>query len=494
MNAGPRPPSSIRTSAAFTIGSNALQFGIQFISSVIIARLLSPDEMGVFSIAMAAYGLVFAFQNTGVIQYLVSQEELTPSKIGTTIGMNALQSLAFAATLIALSFGVAWILSDARIVPAVSLLAVSALLTPMIQIPVGLMQRAMRFDSLFVINVASTTVNAGVAVACAMYGLSYASLAWGSIAGSLVSGSIGCALCWRQLLVAPTLEHWREYWRFGLSMLSIVIITNLCSRSSIIVLGKLTSVATVGYFGRATGIVEMVQYGLIEPLSRLVLPTLSEHKRRGEAFGKTYLRVANVITAVSWASFAGLAVLAEPLITLVYGPTWLPAAPALVLLCAARMLIEFSSCSIEVMVASDRLAAMPRLAAVKSVAGLAAFSIGATFGLVWASAGRVLESALSSILYLPQIRSATGVRQVELGSVWLFNFVATLAAIAPALGWMIAFDWPSELPILTLLALIASGVACWLIVLFLFKHEIWMQIRQVLNAPVLNRLVGNRLK
>ncbi|WP_372617616.1 oligosaccharide flippase family protein [Falsiroseomonas sp.] len=480
MSGGPTSPGqSIRVSAFFTVGGSALQFSILFFGSVIIARLLTPEEMGVFAIAVTANGLVFALQNTGVSQYIVAEQTLSARRLGALLTLQALQSAAMAAVLVLLSFALAEILDEPRVVPAISLLSVATLLGPWELVAGGLLQREMRFGRLFVISVSKAVVTTAVAIVAAANGFSYASLALGTVAGAAAGSALGLAFCWRRIRVRPNLEGWRHYWRFGSAMLGITAVTNLCSRTGIIVLGRLTDMASVGLFSRAAGITEMVQLGVMEPLGRLVLPTLAAQRRAGSDLSRTYLRAAAVITALNWAAFGGVAVLADPLIALIYGPTWLPAAPVLVWLCIARMLVELVVSPIELMVATERLHLLTRVLCVRSVIGLAAFSAGAWVGLEWAAAGRALEAWVGVCLTLPLVRAAAGVTLGELSRVWGVSLIAAATAVAPSATWMQMQGWPSEVAPQILAALILVGALGWLLVLFAFGHEIWGQVRQM---------------
>lgn len=474
------PRRSIRASAGLTVGANLLQFGILFVASVIIARLLTPDELGVFAIAMAANGLIFAFQNTGVAQFITAQEDLPPRRLGAILAMQGLQSLAMAAALLVAAHLLALLLDEPRLVPAIGILAIAAILAPVEMVANGLFQREMRFDKALVLIVGKAVTNAVVSIACALHGLSYASLSWGTVAGAAIGLVLAALLGGRRLVVPLNLDGWRDYWRFGSAMLSIVAVTNLCNRAALILLGRITDMASVGLFSRAMGMAEMIQSGLTDPLARLVLPTLAERNRISAEFRQAYLRALAVMTAVSWAAFGGLAVLAAPVIALVYGSPWLPAAPLLVWLCLARMLMDIVPCYVEVMVAAGRLPLLARPLQVRAVTGLVAFTLGAWFGLSEAAMARAAEAALGVALTLPLVRAAAGIGLGELARHWAASLAAAAAATAPAALWMQAHGWPSEVAPATLLGLVAAGVCGWLLVLALTGHEIWAQLRQLL--------------
>lgn len=467
----------MRASAGLTIGANLLQFGILFVASVIIARLLTPDELGVFAIAMAANGLIFAFQNTGVGQYIIAQDTLSPRRLGAILTIQSLQSAAMAAALLVAAHLLAALLEEPRLVPAIGILAIAAIIAPAEMMASGLFQREMRFDKALVLVAGKSLANAAVSIACALHGLSYASLSWGAVGGAATGLVLAVLLCGRRLAVPPNLDGWRDYWRFGSAMLSIVAVTNFCSRIALILLGRITDMASVGLFSRATGMAEMIQYGLTDPLARLVLPALAERNRIPADFRAAYLRAMAVMTAVSWAAFAGLAVLAAPVIALVYGTPWLPAAPLLVWLCIARILMDIVPCYMEVMVAAGRLPQLARPLQARAIAGLAAFALGASFGLTEAAMARAAEAALGVVLTLPLVRAAAEIGMRDLLRIWGTSLAAALAAVAPAVAWMQAHGWPSQLAPGVLVGLVAAGAGAWLVVLALTRHEVWQQLQ-----------------
>lgn len=470
------PRRSIRAAAGLSVAANVSQFGILFVASVIIARLLTPDELGVFAIAMAANGLIFAFQNTGIYQYITAQQTMPPRRIGALLTIQSLQSAAMALVLLVAAWLLAWVMEEPRLLPAIGILAIAALLAPPEMVVTGLLQREMRFDRLFVLTTAKGLVNAGVGVAGALHGLSYASLSWGAVAAAATGCLLALLFGGRALRVRPNLEGWREYWRFGASMLSIVAVTNLCGRAAIMLLGKIGGMASVGLYSRATGVAEMVQFGILEPLGRLVLPTLAEQRRRNGELGPTYLRAAAVITAVNWAAFGGLAVLAAPTIALIYGEPWLPAAPVLVWLCLGRIVTELVACYTDILVAAGLLHRLHRPVAICAVLGLGAFAAGASIGLVEAAMARTLEAALLVLLVLPLVRMATGLGLGALGRCWALSAAAAGAAVAPSLIWMQMQGWPQTLPVVELGLLVGAGILGWLAVLLVGGHEIRTQL------------------
>ena len=114
------------------------------------------------------------------------------------------------------------------------------------------------------------------------------------------------------------------------------------------------------------------------------------------------------------------------MIALVYGETWLPAAPVLVWLCLGRMITEFSPCYMEVMVAAGQLQRLSGALRLRAAAGFCAFSIGACFGLQEAAMSRVLEGMLNALMVVPLVRAATGLGWGALGRCWGLSAAAAI--------------------------------------------------------------------
>ena len=81
-----------RTAIGFNITGGYLTLSLQFVSTMILARLLTPEEIGIFSAGFTIVALAQLFRDFGLNQYIIQEKELNETKIRTTFTLNLLMS------------------------------------------------------------------------------------------------------------------------------------------------------------------------------------------------------------------------------------------------------------------------------------------------------------------------------------------------------------------------------------------------------------------
>lgn len=467
---------SVRKSMAWSLTGSLGFFVIQFGASVIVARLLTPTEMGVYGVSLSALMLLTAFQNLGFQSFLVREGALADETIGTVLTMAMLQGAALSALLYLGAPLLAGFLDEPRITHALRILCLFALLSPVETIAGGLFQRQMRFDLSTVVGFVRVSSAAAIAVALAYRGYSYASLSWGASLGQALTTAVAVMFLGRELLRRPTLTRWRDVWGYGRNILVTTSLANLFSRLPDIVLGKLAGIATVGFYGRASGIVDAFNTGVLYGVHRVVLKALVASRDLTGRIDYVYLRTLRAATGLFWPMYAGLAVLSGPVIAMIYGPRWTAAAPVLALLCLAGIIQVSVMSRQEVLIATGRERELPKLEAIRGGVGLSLFTVGASYGLVPAAASRIGEALALHLSSIGRIREAADTTFRALYRCYGASALVTLAAVAPAATLMVRRHWSTQVAPAEMFAVIAAGALCWLAALFVTKHELRSEV------------------
>ena len=145
---------SVRGAAVWAMAGQYLSFAIQFVSSVIISRFfLTPEEVGLFSIAMAAALLVAVLQDFGLSRYISGLPSLDPEEIARCSSIALLFSLVVAGIIVALSLPMARLYAMPDLAPLLVIIGSSYLFLPLAVVPLALMARRMQFRAHFAVNV-----------------------------------------------------------------------------------------------------------------------------------------------------------------------------------------------------------------------------------------------------------------------------------------------------------------------------------------------------
>lgn len=477
---------SVRRSLGTMLAGNAGFFVIQFGASLVLARLLTPAEMGVYAASVAVVYVVTALTTVGLPGWLVRERELTPDKIGSVYALTLMQSALLGGGLLLLADPMGDLARDARVARSVEILALFAAVSPVTATLSGLLQRRMRFDLVTLIGLTNIAVSAGATIALAYAGWGWRSMPWGTGAGALTS--LALALVIQRGDRAPlSLRHARAILGFGSRLLAAALIVNAATRLPDILLTRASGAAATGLYSRGAGLVDVFTNTILRSFQRVMQSQFARDRDAGVGLGPGYARISRVVTGLFWPAFAVLGALASPVIGLLYGERWLAAAPVLAIIGGAAAVQMVVACRTEVLITVGRERELPRIEAVRGVIGVAMFAYAAQYGLVWAAATRVLDAAVAVALYAPGIARATGLGWRAMARAFARSAVVAVAAAAPAVAWMSVRGWPATLPVLELATVLAASGVAWLAALALTRHMLWEEMARA-GGPLRRRL------
>lgn len=473
---------TLRSSIAWTFLAQGLYFVIQYGGSVVLARLLSPKEMGVYAIALSTVGLVAMINQFSLNMYIVREERLTPEKFGTAITINAALNVVLAAAVFLASPLAGQYMHDDGVRRVMAVLALSPLLG-LFEFPAGtLAYRDQQFRALAAVQITKALVTTGATLYGAMHGWSYMSLAWGTLLGNLV----GCVMI---TTIARPLRHfrlslafWREALHFGSRMMTISTINGIAGRLPDFIMGRLLGLAALGIYGRASGMLSLIWDNLYSSTTRVLVPSLAECNRNGHSLRPLYQRALVMLTGLFWPAFGGLAVLAGPFIHLLYGDQWGEAAPVLSLLCIAHMIGIGLTMTREVFTIKGEINQQARIELLRGICAVALFYLGATQGLLVAAASRIAEIIVIATFYGPALARMTDMRLRNFTSAYLKSAKLLVATVVPPGVLMHLAGWRHDISFGYLMACFASGAGAWLAAVFLTRHPLDQEIIKVLQA------------
>lgn len=383
---------TLRKSLLINFAQNYGIIALQFTASIILARLLSPAEIGIFSVAATLIGLAQAVRDFGVGQYIIQEKELTPDRIRSAFSVI----LCLAVVLAAITAGLCNVAAEFYHEPGVRnvmlVLALNFLLIPFGQITLGYLQREMKFGAIAQVKIGSTLVNFAVSIGLAYLGFSYMSLALASLAGVATSALIANFHRPKEVPWTLGFKEIRRVLNFGSASVLTNVAGALAKGVSDLVLGRMISMTAVGLFSRASGLIEIFNQGVMNALWAVALPHFSKAARAGGDLKPDYLRSTALITGLAWPFFGVLALLAEPMVLLLYGPKWVEAVPLVKWICLAFWIIAPFYLFSSVLIA---------LGQVKKVMWIEILTLPVQFGIYIAAAttGNLETVALANVIY-----------------------------------------------------------------------------------------------
>lgn len=296
---------------------------LQFSSSLIISRLLSPKEIGVYSVAAAIIAIAQLFRNVGVANYLVSEKDLSHDKIRAAFGVQLVTSWVLALLVFAVSGPVAILYREEGVQRVMMIASISFLLAPFGGVTVTLLLREMRYRERAIVDISSAFVHATLSVSLAYAGFGYMSLAWAALGNTVTTVCLGALFRPVGMPWLPNFREAKNVLSFSIPTAGADILRYLRDATPELVIGRVIGFDAVAFLSRATGLIGLFNSVIGQAIYRVAFAYFPKEYRSGGNINSLFLKAEAYLCVTALPFFATLAVMAEPVIRLLFGDQWI---------------------------------------------------------------------------------------------------------------------------------------------------------------------------
>lgn len=459
---------NVRANFLIALFSSNAVLVINFIGSMFLARMLTPHEIGIFSVGYVFAGLLRTIREMGIGAYIVQEVELNTERFRTAFGISILLAAITGLLLAALAGPVGRFYDEPGITMVLYVVAGSFFLVPFGATTQSYLRREMRFKDIAVINTVSAIVQNASAILLAWQGQGFMSLAWSSLIG--IFATILCVVFYRPSTLPwlPSLAEWRRVLRFGSYVSGSSLVSYFNASLSDLVLGRVISMEAVALFNRARSLSELIGSILWQASNNVSLPYFSQAIREGQPVLPAFMRGTTLYTMLSVPICVVLAITAEPLVLFLYGEQWTASAPLLQLLCLATVAGAPATLTNQLLTALGEVKAQFVLDVQFLVFKLLAVLACAPLGLAAVAWAYCLSAMLSTALRMRKVFRLTGMSLRDVVDTQRHSIVpALLSGVGPLAIRYYAPD--STLVALVLSAL--SAIAGFAVAVFATRNQ-----------------------
>ena len=483
MTASMAAPSA-RRAVFYAFGQRYLAFVVQLTTSIILARLLTPEETGVFSLAAAAVAIGTILREFGTTDYVVSQKDISPEKLRAAYTVTVGFAWATAAVLFAAAYPLANHYQEPGLATVMHVLCLNFMLVPLGSTATALLTKSLRFDVLFWIQTISIIVGAAVTVGCAMVGLSSQSPAWGSVASIATTVVILFARNPRSVLMVPGLHDLQHVLRFGGTLTVARIVESIANRSPDFIVSGMLGFHSGGVLSKASSLNAGFYDFFASAVVRVATPVLAAARHGNAAVADGYRHAIVMMAAVQWVFFGLMGITAPELVLVLFGKQWLEAVPILQIGAVQGLLYAPFMLCIPLLTACGAAAAQLRINLIYGVVLVAALAIGCLHSLAAAAVLSVGAHLVRMALFSAATREQCGIstRSVVAG-LGPTAGVCAFAALC-AFGARFGMNAIGSTAWVTLAATVGAAIVAFLIAATAAKHPLISELRRLLAAII----------
>lgn len=298
---------------------------IGLVSTVILARLLTPADFGIVAMGSLVVGLLAVFSELGAWQHLMRTKDPGRDYYDTAWTVTLLQSLFVGAVVFLCAPYAAAFFHEPRVEEVIRWLSLSAVVGGFRNIGVINFRKDLEFDKDFKFELLLKFSAFVITISLAFYFRTYWALVFGVIGGSVVG------VIW-SYVVHPyrprlCLALWREFLTFSMWVTPAGIATFFNKRADTLIVGHIGSTAELGVYNVASELSGMATNEIIQPIGRALYPNYAKLKEDPEQLLAAFVGVLKTVAIICCSFGVGLALVAEDFVMLVLGDQWSSAVP-----------------------------------------------------------------------------------------------------------------------------------------------------------------------
>jgi O-antigen/teichoic acid export membrane protein len=465
---------SIYLSAADRYGSSF----ILLLTTAVLARLLTPEEFGVYTAIYALTALASTpSREFGGANYLIQRRTLSEENVRTAFTISLCMSVVFAALLLGLRDVAAWFYSQQGLKIGITAAALNFLLSPFSGTMSALLRREMAFGEIAGCNLTANVIVGVSSIALAALGYSF----MGPILGALVGHAalVGLFVARRpdMRVFRPCLKDARDVVGFGAYSSATAIINMFYLMSPQLILARVIDFAAVGLYGRAVAVTQIFDRLVLQVLSPVIMPLVSARTRAGDDLKRTYLDAIELITAVQWPSLLFTAIMAEPIVWILLGPAWAETVPLIRILCLASLAMFAACLTYPILVAVDRVRDT-LVASLISVPPSLLVIFGASFfGVRAVAASALLTLPFQALVALYFISRQLAISPAELCHAMFKSGIVTVCGAVGTMASVALNEFSLAVSMIGFFGAAAGGITGWCVGLVMTRHPLLVQIR-----------------
>lgn len=372
--------------------------GIGFISGIILARLLTPEDYGAIGMLTIFMLVAQSFIDSGFGSALIQKKQPTQDDYSTVFWFNLIMSIVlyfilfFAAPFIADFYHMS-ILSDVLRVQAL-ILIVSALSN----VQSNQLRKQFKFKKIAIVSLISSVFSLTVTIWLAYKGYGV----WSLVAQGLLLSTITSVIYWLTNRWYPKFifskESFKSLFSFGGYMFLMHLLNEIGNNIQGLLIGRAYSASTMGFYSKARGTEKLASNTITQALKQVTFPLYSELQNDKNSLILTIKKLTQLISFFTFPLMLILVLLARPIFVLLYTDRWLESVPYFQILCLAGIPGCLQSVNLQSIAAIGKSKVSFGWTIIKRISGLLLMMLGM---IIWGIWGLLIGMVLSIwLMYL----------------------------------------------------------------------------------------------
>ncbi len=435
-----------KTSFSWSIAIQLSTQTINFVVSVILARLLFPEDFGTIGVVAIFINIGKSILDGGLASSLIRSINVDDEDYSSVFIINLLVSFFLYATIYIFSPFIAHFFDKASLVSILRVYSVVILIGAFSIVQSVRLNKNLQFRTQFKLQVPSLIISAIIGIWMAMndYGV------WSLVFKEIVFAFLGTLLLWYFSNWKPTLslnmQKLKIHWAFGSKLLITDIFTTIFNDFYKIILGKFFSLNQLGLYTRARSLQELPNGIIFNAINRVMFPILSSIQHEETKLKNAYRQIISIVSYFIVPLLSLMAIIAEPLIVSLLTNKWIDAVPFFKILVLAGIISPIQAYLLNIFKVKGRSDLVLKIAFYEFFLILFALIPSFWFGIYWLLWSIVIvaiaKTFITSILVGQMIKYSLKEQFLDIYQPFLMSIVSSIISYSIYNLWLTSSGVP----------------------------------------------------
>lgn len=377
---------------------NVAQHAVSFVVSIVLARILSPDDYGLLGLIAIFTAVCTSLINAGFGSALIRKKEVIDDDYNTAFIVNLCISILLYLIIFVCSPAIASFFGRAELVLLTRVSSLGMIIGALAIVQQTRLTKRIDFKTQTEITLISSVISGIIGIVLAVLGCGV----WSLVAQGLVLQICKTGLLWIKNHWTPRFyfskRSFNELFGFGWKLMFSGVLDTIWRELYQVIIGKYYSPATLGQYTRAKSFSDLFSNNLTGVIQRVTYPVLSEIQDNQSRMVDAYRRIIKTTMFITAICMFSLGAISEPLIYCLIGPKWHDAARYLPYICIIGSFYPLHAINLNMLQVLGRSDLFLGLEIVKKVIALGPLFIGAFIGIMPMLLASIVVSIISYFL------------------------------------------------------------------------------------------------
>lgn len=454
------------TNILWNYGTFAASKAVVFITTIILARLLTPADFGLLAIGLLALNYLDILSNFGVSSALIYQKADTEKAANTAFVLAVISGLLLTILGILTAPYVAVFFREPRVTDILRVLSISLLISNVGSIHQARFMKNLDFRRRTIPEIGKAIVKGGVSIIMALLGFGVWSLVWGQLAGV----TTGTALSWIVLRWRPRLEIDRQLacglMIYGFNIILIGLQATILNNIDYLFIGRRMGAEELGYYTLAFRLPELIVINFVVVVGQALFPTYAKQQDDLSMLQRGFLKVERYVALIIVPIGIGLWAIAPEFVRIFYSEKWASAITVMQILSIYAIIYALSYNAGDIFKAIGKPGILNKIALVRVILIVPILYVASSYTIVHVAIGQLAANILITFLTIGVIIRTINIRPADILAEIRPALLSGVLMAAGLLGVRMSIAPLGDLP--SLVILVIAGVvlytgAYWLI-------------------------------